>query len=105
MMSDDSLPDFVGKVVCLYLTHKPDADGEVLCDPHFETQGGRLFLLGTPAPGTTVNDWIEGKTTAVAWDTVDVYYLFDSLEDYLNCRKKGWKGTKDEHGNPVFEPI
>lgn len=105
MMNNDSLPDFAGKVVLLHFTHKPDADGEVLCEPHFERQGGRLFLLGTPAPGTTVNNWLEGKMSAVAWDTVDVYYVFGSLRDYLDCRKKGWKETKDENGNPIFEPI
>ena len=104
-MSNDSLPDFAGKVVSLYHTHKPDDDGAALCDAHFERQGGRLFLLGAPAPGTTVNNWLDGKTIAVAWDTIDAYYVFDSLKDYLDRRAKAWKEVKDENGNPVFEPI
>ena len=104
-MCGDSLPDFAGKVVMVYPTHKPDADGEVLCDPRFEQQGGRLFLLGTPAPGTTVNNWLEGRTVAVAWDTIDVYCVFNSLNDYLERRSKAWKEARDEHGNPTFKPI
>ena len=44
-----NVPDFSGK--CMTLTLKDDEESHDLNDPHFEMQGGRLFIIGTIPPG------------------------------------------------------
>jgi len=48
-----------------------------------ETQGGRLFLVGTVRRGGSTNDWSGGVPRAVAWDQAFDYLVFDSAEQYL----------------------
>jgi hypothetical protein len=79
-----SFPDFSDKVVLLYLTNRSPDDAVVLCGTRFETQGGRFFIVGEYAEGTTANDWAAGIATAVSWDSVEQYLIFDSIEDYFN---------------------
>ncbi len=84
------LPDFAGKVVLLYLTYTSDDRGIVLEDPVFQAQGDRLFLVGRIAEGTSPNDWVAGSMSGVAWESVDQYLVFDSLEDYLGRASLAW---------------
>ena len=84
------LPDFSGKVVILYLSNSTDERGIVLQDPVFQIQGDRLFLLGRIAEGTSPNDWVAGVYSGVAWECVDQYLVFDSLEDYLARASLAW---------------
>lgn len=83
-------PDFLNKLVSLYLTNATEERGVVLDNPTFELQGGRLFLIGNIAEGTTENDWAAGIPSAVAWDRVEQYLIFDSLEDYLFRTSLAW---------------
>jgi hypothetical protein len=46
-------------------------------------QGGRVFLLGRIPLGVNEVDWCAGAICGVAWDEVVSYYLFDSVDDYL----------------------
>ena len=81
--SQDSLPDFTGKVVVVYHAGSRDPySSSALISPRFERQGGRLFLRGEPAPGDTPNDWALGCRFCVAWEVVEAYLVFDSVEDY-----------------------
>ncbi len=90
----DSLPDLTGKVVIVYHlgTRDPHISSAVV-EPHFERQGGRLFLCGGPAPGDSPNDWIVGCQICLAWETVEAYVVFESLEDYHRRSERGRSTT------------
>jgi hypothetical protein len=79
-MKKTALPDFSGKVVVAYTV--AGGSGEVLTDPHFEFQGGRLFLVGRVPRAGSSKDWSGGAQVAVAWDHVTEYLVFESAEDY-----------------------
>ena len=74
------LPDFTNKLVSLGL-HGED-EGRPVLHPHWELQGGRLFLVGTVPRGGSSGDWCEGLMDAVAWDEVTDYLVFDSAAHY-----------------------
>ena len=59
-----------------------------VCDPRFEYQGDRLFIIGKVPKGATESDWCENKIVAIAWDRVSEYYIFDDLKDYKKAIKK-----------------
>ena len=82
----DYLPDFSGK--CLSISLIDDSASHDLCDPHFEYQGNRLFIIGTVPRGASVSDWCEDKTVAIAWDRILEYYIFDGFKDYEKAVKK-----------------
>ena len=52
---------------------------------HWESQGGRLFLVGPVPHGASKNNWCDGLPSAVAWDQVTDYLVFDSAEHYAEC--------------------
>lgn len=76
-------PDFSHKIVLVYLMGRPPDDGVLLEHAVFEIQGGRPFIIGDFAEGASANDWVAGVRTALAWDTVQQYFMFDSMEDYM----------------------
>lgn len=84
MMTDMVFPDFSGKIILIYLINRSLDDAVVLHHVRFEVQGARIFLIGEYAEGTTANDWAVDVTTAVSWDSVEQYLVFDSIEDYFN---------------------
>ena len=71
-----------------------DEHSYVLDRPRFETQGGRLFLVGTVPPGGSANDWSEGAACAVAWEKVTDYLVFESAKHYQK-RLKIFRKHKD----------
>jgi len=75
------LSDFTNKVVSVSIAGEDD--GRCLEHPHWETQGGRLFLVGTVPGGASSNNWCGGIPSAVAWDAVTDYLVFDSAKHYL----------------------
>ena len=69
-------PDFSKKVVsCGIIGNEHTSAVE---RPRFEMQGGRLFLVGTVPRGGSSRDWSAGVVSAVAWDQVTDYLMFDS---------------------------
>ena len=84
-------PDIKDKIVLLYLFNRPDDHNVVLQDASLELQAGRMFIVGVFANGTTANDWAAGVRTAVAWDSVEQYLLFDTIEDYFERISIGWE--------------
>ena len=86
-----TLPDFSQKLVSFGFA---GTDGsQCLEHPRWETQGGRLFLVGTVPRGDSTGDWCQGVVGAVAWDQVSDYLVFDSVEDYqtrlkIHARRK-----------------
>ena len=75
------LPDFTNKVVSVSIAGEDD--GRCLEHPSWEIQGGRLFLVGAVPRGGSTNDWCGGIPSAVAWEAVTDYLVFDSVEHYL----------------------
>ena len=68
--------------------------GQLIRSPQFESQGGRLFLVGTVPEDASQDNWMEDLPCAIAWDTVQDYVVFDSMSDYLTrlrSRKRRWK--------------
>ena len=90
----DSLPDVHDKVVLIYQigSRDPQSNSSVV-HPRFEMQSGRLFLCGEPAPGDTPNDWIVGCRLCLAWDTIETYIVFESIEDYAQRVHQGRSTT------------
>ena len=78
-MKRTTFPDFSGKFVSLSIAGD---SGYTMDRPHFEWQGGRLFLVGIVPHGGSNGDWSEGAGCAVAWDGVTDYLVFDSAEHY-----------------------
>ncbi len=79
-MKKEKLPDFSGK--CLSIALRDDSFSHDLYDPHFEYQGGILFIIGTIPKGATESDWSANHTGAVAWSSVKDYVIFENLNDY-----------------------
>ena len=77
-------PNLSGKILLVYLRNRPLDDGVVLQHAAFEIQGDRVFLTGEVAGGGAADDWAAGVRTAIAWDAVEQYLIFDSYDDYMN---------------------
>jgi hypothetical protein len=69
-----SLPDFSKKLVSINLSS--DDDVRVVNHPHWENQGGRIFLVGTVPAGGSIG------VCAVDWDQATDYLVFDSADEY-----------------------
>jgi hypothetical protein len=77
------VPDLTGKTLVVKTLSRPLAIPLILGGCSFETQAGRLFLSGTNvpcAPGSY--NWTDGVRQLVAWDAVEEYMVFESVEDY-----------------------
>lgn len=89
-MFDMTFPDFDDKIVLFYLTGRSDDQTVVLAQASFANLGGRIYVVGEIADGTTANDWAAGIQTGVAWDQVEQYFVFDSLDHYFTHISLGW---------------
>ena len=74
------MPDFSNKLISVSLVG--DDDSRAIDCPRWEMQGGRLFLIGKVPHGCSTADWCEGIVSAVAWDQVTDYLIFDSADHY-----------------------
>jgi hypothetical protein len=97
-MNKESLPKFSGKCISMSLidsTHSHD-----LNDPHFEYQGGKLYIVGTIPVGATDSGWDANQIGAVSWEQVRNYILFENLEAYTKAIEISEKyQTEDEQKN------
>ncbi|MFN3168136.1 MAG: hypothetical protein ACE37H_13830 [Phycisphaeraceae bacterium] len=82
MAQSDDQPDFSGKVVMFAIGGGTAVATYAIDNPRFEMQAGRLFVTGTQVYGSTADDWAGPVSTAVAWDAVEGYIVFDSAEQY-----------------------
>jgi hypothetical protein len=76
-----TVPDFTNKFLSVSIAG--DEHTYAIDCPRFETQGGRLFLVGSVPRGGSTADWSEGVVSAIAWDQVTDFLVFDSAEDYV----------------------
>jgi hypothetical protein len=87
------LPTFTGKILSVLSANEDTS--QIIADAKLEIQGGRLFLVGTVPKGGSRVDWMLGLRSAIAWDMVQDYVVFDSLEDYQKRLKRTYpKGKK-----------
>ena len=84
------LPDFTGKILVLYAQNPGQAmqNGTALEYPEFKTFGNRLFIVGR-VPDIGSDEWDSNLQTAVAWDAVQSYLIFESKQDYIVRLQKG----------------
>lgn len=73
-----AIDKFDGKVV----SFSSDEETLAIANVSVEDILGRLFIIGTIPNGGTTNDWAEGKTCGIAWDSVSDFIVFNSVEDY-----------------------
>lgn len=78
-MKENDYPDFSDK--CLSIRIADSEHSFDLCNPKFEWQAGKLFLVGVVPKGSSASNWDEGKINAVLWDQVRSYLVFDSAEE------------------------
>lgn len=90
------LPDLAGKVVVVQTRGRPLGNPVVLSDCRFESQVGRLFLVGVRQPSAPDRaSWTDGALCCVAWDCVEEYMEFGSLGELLRRL-----GPDDGEGQP-----
>jgi hypothetical protein len=92
----NTFPDFNGKLVSLSING--DNYSYTMEQAHFESLGGRAFLVGIVPHGGSKSNWSKGAQCAVAWDSVTHYLVFDSVEHYRTALAK-FKDYKKKHGN------
>ena len=82
-MNRDAVPDFSTKCLSIKIV---DSDHSFdLCYPKFETQAGKLFLVGTIPKGSSASNWDANKVSAVLWEQVRSYIVFDSQEEIIKA--------------------
>jgi len=78
-----SVPDLAGKVVVVQTRNRPLSNPAVIGECRFESQGGRVFLVGIRQPCSRhMPSWTDGIRCCVAWDSIEEYMIFESLSDY-----------------------
>jgi hypothetical protein len=85
-MDESNLPDFDGKVVLFYTSNAPEAIGGGIMMQYvsFKKYGDRLFVEGrVPEINENYHHWVGKLQTAIAWDDVTSYLIFDSPGQYL----------------------
>jgi hypothetical protein len=87
-MSPVSLPNLAGKIVYVYQQNREHE--VVLQDAGFEEHNGRFFLTGVVPEGCSENDWLMDLKVYVAWDWVQEFIVFDSLEEYYARLARAW---------------
>src|SRR5438046_9523706 len=110
-----TVPSLRGKAVVVQVRNRASAAPLVLSDCFLEARGNRLFLVGTSQPAQrSRSEWSDGVRRAIAWDAVEEYFLFDTLEDYY-ARPQAvappaapnvlpmFEAPQSSEGNPVEE--
>ena len=93
--SQASQPDWQGRALVVYTRSLGPSMPIILTECRFESVGGRLFLAGVDQScRRALREWSEGMPRWVAWEIVEGYLVFDSLDEYYS-RLKGPGSNKD----------
>jgi hypothetical protein len=80
-----SPPDWRGKALVVYTRSLGPSMPLILTECRFESLGGRLFLAGIDQScSRSLIEWTQGAPRWVAWEAVEGYLVFDSLDEYYN---------------------
>ena len=84
-MVSEVQPDFSGKIVRIMVASKdPKFGWWSLTEPKFETQNGRLFLVGKLTDTNPAEPfWGRGYMAAVPWEGVQLY----CFEETKKCQR------------------
>jgi hypothetical protein len=83
----ESVPDFAGKTLVVYVRNRPLEYPDVLGNCRLESQNGRVFLVGTQQTCLrNLPSWTDGIRCSIAWESIDSYMVFDSLSAFHDCR-------------------
>lgn len=85
----DELPNFEGRVLSVLCQHENTS--QLLADVVFKKYAGRVFLVGNVPEQASQDNWTANLPSAIAWDSVQDYVIFDSVSDYqkrLNRKPK-----------------
>ena len=77
---NENLPDFGQKIVLVYFDSGVPNNYGVIENGKFEMQGGNLFLVGR-GPRSKMG-WGAGVLQGIAWNKVQSYYVFDTVNDF-----------------------
>ena len=82
-MPEDTLPNFTDKVVTFYVADAPRGIEAGIAMEHveFERLGDRLFAIGR-VPEMAGSEWVSHLQSAIAWDSVVHYLVFESRDDF-----------------------
>jgi hypothetical protein len=76
-------PTLKGKTIVVHLRDHAMEYPVLLSDCLLEERGKRLFVVGISQPMQRgFGDWTDGTRRALAWDAVEQYFLFESLDEY-----------------------
>lgn len=84
-------PAFEGKLIAVSV--RGEKQGKLLEQARFVEIKGRTFLVGKEAKATM--SFPMGTDAHVAWDAVDAFYVFDSVEQYELALQKALQGVGD----------
>lgn len=87
-------PAFEGKLIAVSV--RGEKQGKLLEQARFVEIKGRTFLVGKEAKATM--SFPMGTDAHVAWDAVDAFYVFDSVEQYELALQKALQGVGDSMG-------
>lgn len=84
--------DFSDKILFIY---KSNSENDIALEsPQLLLLGGRYFLVGRVPDGGSSNDWLAGLTSYVAWDEIEEFIVFDSLEDFFTRLSQSWSDSQ-----------
>jgi hypothetical protein len=79
---DESLPDFTGRVVGVYVVAPPVS--LALEQARYERHLGKLYLVGRQVANPDRPAWDDGVTYYIAPEQIAYFAVFDSLSLYLS---------------------
>jgi len=81
-MSDESFPDFTGRIVVVQLA-TPQVSF-ALEQARYERHLGKLYLIGRQVANPQHPHWSDGATFYIAPEQLSFFAVFDSLQAYLS---------------------
>ncbi|HJZ93519.1 MAG TPA: hypothetical protein VKE40_21765 [Gemmataceae bacterium] len=97
-MSDESIPDFTGKVLAVQLATPPMSIA--LEQARYERQFGKLYLIGRQVGYPDYPNWADGATYYIAPEQISFFAVFDSLETFLARAAAAWKSAPPVDPHP-----
>jgi len=91
-MTEESLPDFSGKVVIIAIP--ANGFGWTLLSPTFERHAEKLVVVGKPLGEKGQNPWGQDATVCIPWRYVAYYVIYPSIEAYRSRSTPDLPATK-----------
>jgi hypothetical protein len=73
---------FKGKLVLVYFKGRTADHAFTLENVEFTELNGSKMIKGVHADTGEEGDWMQGRKTLVAWDSIESLTLYDNVDDY-----------------------